>query len=291
MPALPSPMSDAPYTTAPPPLRHVRWTVVLGALIAAYLVGIGGGLACRSLGWWADGGAWERAVLGWVHGTVTPWLDPLFLVVPLFGTNYSLVPVVAFAALWLWRPPGRLGTLALALLGSIILAGAAQAVAVFVLHGSVPRPVLSTLGVAGAGAAWALDRRWSGRSRHPVAAGHLAVAQLGSWVLNPALKLSLRRPRPELFPQRGQHGMSAYPSGHAIAVTAVLFTAAYLVHRSGRGWWGWWVAGALVLLTAYSRVYLAVHWPTDVVGGVAVGAVWLLGVLVAFRPAHAAGDA
>lgn len=287
MPGHPSLMNDPPYRTAPASLRHVRWSVVAGALLAAYAVGIGCGLAIQGLGWWEGGGLWERTLLAWANATTSPWLDPLFLVVPLFGTNYTLVPVVAFAALWLWRPPGRIGAFLLTLLGSILLAGAAEVVATFVFERPAPRPLVYALGVAGAALAYAADRRRAERPRHPVLAAHLAVAQLGSWLLNPALKFSLPRARPDLFELRGQHDLPGYPSGHAIAVVAVGFTAAYLIHRSGHGRWGWWAAGVLFLLNAYSRVYLSVHWPTDVIGGALAGFVWMLGVLWAFRPVEA----
>ncbi|NIP82243.1 MAG: hypothetical protein GWM90_24700, partial [Gemmatimonadetes bacterium] len=119
-------------------LEPVRWLLVPTAFVGAYLVGLAGAGVLEALGWWGDGAVWERAALRFAHATVSPWLDPFFLVVPLFGTNYTLVPVVLLAVFWLWRPPGRLGSLLLAVLGAVIAAGAVQAVAVFVLDGAAP---------------------------------------------------------------------------------------------------------------------------------------------------------
>ncbi|MFW6080003.1 MAG: phosphatase PAP2 family protein, partial [Gemmatimonadota bacterium] len=116
---------------------------------------------------------------------------------------------------------------------------------------------------------------------------HLAVVQLGSWGLNPALKFTIPRPRPELFDLRGQYAFPAYPSGHSIAVVSVLFTVAWLVHRSGRGTWAYWAVGGFFVINTYSRLYLSVHWPTDMLGGSIVGAIWLAVTLRAFRPLHA----
>ena len=127
---------------------------------------------------------------------------------------------------------------------------------------------------------------WLWRRGRPVPALHLGVVQLGSWTLNPAIKFAIPRPRPDLFELRGQFAFPAYPSGHSIAVVAVLGTAAYLVHRSGHGTWTYWVVGGFYLLNSYSRIYLAVHWPTDVVGGTVVGAIWLAATLRAFHGLH-----
>ncbi len=113
---------------------------------------------------------------------------------------------------------------------------------------------------------------------------HLLVVQVGSSILNPALKFTLVRERPRLFPMRGQFALPSFPSGHAIAVTSVVLTAAWLLHRRTGATWPLWAAGVFWLLVLYSRIYLSVHWPTDVIAGLVVGAVWLLATMRAFRP-------
>jgi membrane-associated phospholipid phosphatase len=127
------------------------------------------------------------------------------------------------------------------------------------------------------------------RAKRPHLAMRLLIVQVGSYVLNPALKALYDRPRPNLFPRRGWYGWSSYPSGHAIASISVLFTVAAILYRE-RGWkWPYWVLVPISLMSLYSRIYLGVHWPMDVLAGTVVGIVWLLMTSIAFREDHARG--
>jgi len=125
---------------------------------------------------------------------------------------------------------------------------------------------------------------WLWKERHePVLGAHLLIVAAGSLSLNPTMKYLLDRDRPKLFPLRGMYNWASYPSGHAILTVALYFTLALMLRRA-RGWWWPFVAAPLiVLLTCYSRLYLSVHWPTDLVGGVLIGVVWLIGTWSAFR--------
>ena len=112
----------------------------------------------------------------------------------------------------------------------------------------------------------------------------LVIVSLGSLVMNVVLKDLVDRPRPDLWEHRGQYAWASYPSGHAIVCVAVFFTIALMLYRE-RGWrWPFGAAAALMVVVLYSRLYLGVHWPTDVVGGLLLGVVWLAVTQYAFAP-------
>ncbi|HJU89288.1 MAG TPA: phosphatase PAP2 family protein [Gemmatimonadaceae bacterium] len=115
-------------------------------------------------------------------------------------------------------------------------------------------------------------------------AAHLVATHAGVFALTMLGKMLFDRPRPALWEHRGQFAHASYPSGHLIASVAILFTYAVLLHRA-RGWrWPFVVAAVILLISAYSRIYLGVHWPSDVIAGLLMGAAWLAATLRAFPP-------
>src|SRR3954464_11447839 len=132
-----------------------RWTIFLAVFAASYVAGVLFATIVRASGDWNHGMQWERDMLVVVHPRLPLLLDQLMLLLPWFGTNISLVPVVLSIVLWLWR-----------------------------------------------------------RKRRPDLALWLTIVQLGSYALNPALKGTFDRLRPDLFEKRGWFGWTAYPSGH-----------------------------------------------------------------------------
>jgi len=111
----------------------------------------------------------------------------------------------------------------------------------------------------------------------------VTVTTVGTYVIGMALKLAFERPRPALWLPRGEYTGSAYPSGHVMAVTSVIGVIAAIIYEK-RGGISPLVAWVMLLIaTCYSRLYLGVHWPADVVGGLLTGGTWFVGILWAKR--------
>ncbi len=121
-------------------------------------------------------------------------------------------------------------------------------------------------------AAWLLRR--GGRRRE---AGFLLLALLGSSALSHVFKLWVARPRPDLFPVwLDMPGDWSFPSAHAMQVTAAAL-AWVLVTRQARAFWTILV-GLTALLVGLSRIYLQVHFPSDVVAGILAAVLWVAGL-------------
>jgi undecaprenyl-diphosphatase len=117
-------------------------------------------------------------------------------------------------------------------------------------------------------------------TRKTHAAVTVLVAVVSGMVLSQAIKWAYARPRPELVP----HGMETYsasfPSGHSMmAAVAYLTLGALLARHQAQPRMKVYVlvvAGLLTVLVGLSRIYLGVHWPTDVLAGWCLGAAWAI---------------
>jgi undecaprenyl-diphosphatase len=116
-------------------------------------------------------------------------------------------------------------------------------------------------------------KRWGG-------ALLLLAATLGGTAISEGLKVGFNRPRPDLVAHVVETTSMSFPSGHAMLSAVTYLTLGALIARTHekrrlRGY----ILGAAIFITlivGLSRVYLGVHWPTDVLAGWCLGAAWAL---------------
>ncbi|HJV76366.1 MAG TPA: phosphatase PAP2 family protein [Noviherbaspirillum sp.] len=114
------------------------------------------------------------------------------------------------------------------------------------------------------------------RKRH--AAWMVALSITGGTLVSNLLKWGFARPRPDLVPHATLVYTQSFPSGHAMLSAVVYLTLGALLARSQQDTrvkiYFLAVATVLTLIVGISRIYLGVHWPTDVLAGWALGAGW-----------------
>jgi undecaprenyl-diphosphatase len=121
--------------------------------------------------------------------------------------------------------------------------------------------------------------------RHAAIAVFAAVA--GGLIASTLLKLGFDRARPDLVPHGSVVYTSSFPSGHSMMAAVTYLTLGALLARVEASirmkTYLLSVAVILTVLVGVSRVYLGVHWPTDVAAGWAVGAAWALACSLVMR--------
>lgn len=107
---------------------------------------------------------------------------------------------------------------------------------------------------------------------------YLLCAVASGALLSDLLKIGFDRPRPELVPHGSIVYMASLPSGHSLMSAVVYLTLGSLLagtqSRHALRVYIFAIAVAIALLVGISRVYLGVHWPSDVLAGWMAGAAW-----------------
>ena len=108
----------------------------------------------------------------------------------------------------------------------------------------------------------------------------VVVAIAGGGLAANLLKLLFVRERPDVVPHLVFVDSASFPSAHAMNSAVTFLTLGALLARTQKDWRvKAYLLGAAILITlivGFSRVYLGVHWPTDVVAGWIVGATWAI---------------
>jgi undecaprenyl-diphosphatase len=111
-------------------------------------------------------------------------------------------------------------------------------------------------------------------------AAFVFLASAGGWLLNDVLKELFARPRPQVVPHLREVMTLSFPSGHALTSAAVFLTLGALLMRVAESrlakFYCMFVATLATLLVGATRVYLGVHYPTDVLAGWLIGVSWAL---------------
>lgn len=129
---------------------------------------------------------------------------------------------------------------------------------------------------------------WRKRSRDAL---FLAVSVLGSLLLNQVAKHHFSRARPDLWLSLAPESSFSFPSGHAMASATIAVAMSVLFWSTPWRRDVLWSGVAFTLLVGVSRVYLGVHYPSDVIAGWAAAIAWVLALhLLTATPASPSSD-
>lgn len=140
-------------------------------------------------------------------------------------------------------------------------------------------PIAVVVGVVSALIVLVVTRRW-------LTVLHFAVLVLGTWLSSEVIKVLVHRPRPQgnvadtLVPNPDP---DSYPSGHVCFAIGLAFAVLVLVIRSRARWIVAVLAILLTLATAISRLYLGIHYPTDVVASIVFAAAAFIAIEALWR--------
>jgi undecaprenyl-diphosphatase len=275
-----------------PQLEHyIGQASLAGVLLVALVVGL-------SLGWrWFERNRArlvERAQSSWRRALASPALQRLKVRYPrtwtfaaarfaraeYLGLHLTIGLAVSLAGLWLFGGVTEdvihhdpLTQFDATLLEWVHAHATPTGYAVFNAISLLGSPVTLTILALGVGLLLAARRQWI------LLAGWLA-AFAGGGLLDAVLKLAIRRPRPPYAAAFLQHVSWSFPSGHAMASLIGYGMLAYVlvllwIHRRGAQIAVVLAAALLILAIGVSRLYLGVHYFSDVVGGYAAGVLWL----------------
>ena len=124
--------------------------------------------------------------------------------------------------------------------------------------------------------------------KHVREAVFVAGSFVGATVFNNVVKFFIARPRPDHFTAVIDFPAGfSFPSSHSVQITVFVMAMLFVFKHSLEARWFLKVFGSLlIVLVGLSRLYLQVHYPTDVVAGILLGFFWVSGLAILFLPDH-----
>lgn len=114
----------------------------------------------------------------------------------------------------------------------------------------------------------------------------LTLSVLGAAAINTLAKGIFLRDRPHLWERIVTETSYSFPSGHAMASSALAFSIILILWHTHWRWWAIVCGGVYVLFIGFTRMYLGVHYPTDILAGWCMSAAWIIVVAVALGVVH-----
>jgi undecaprenyl-diphosphatase len=111
------------------------------------------------------------------------------------------------------------------------------------------------------------------------------LACVGAWILTTGMKLFFAKSRPQLWPLLISENSFSFPSGHALGSVVLYGFIAYLLSSFYPKFSRliFCLVLIIIILIGFSRLYLGVHWPTDIIAGYGVGFLWLMFCITILR--------
>ncbi|HEY9696014.1 MAG TPA: phosphatase PAP2 family protein [Trichocoleus sp.] len=113
---------------------------------------------------------------------------------------------------------------------------------------------------------------------------YVLVALVGSGTINRVAKLLWHRVRPDLWDSIAPHSDYSFPSGHAMASMGLVAVLVILLWHSQWRFVVLLLGGAFVATIGWTRLYLGVHFPSDILAGWLASIAWAIGVSLVIKP-------
>ena len=105
----------------------------------------------------------------------------------------------------------------------------------------------------------------------------------GAGVINYILKLFFQRARPDAITALVHENSFSFPSGHAMGSSALAFALIIMLWRTKWRWFAVVIGALCIPLIGFTRVYLGAHYPSDIIAGWCVSAIWVVTVYIALE--------